>query len=332
MKVIVLISGGLDSLLAAKLMQNQGMDVIGIRFTSPVFGYDRPERRGFNAETLAGRLGITLKPVDITDDILRILKSPRHGFGSNINPCIDCHTTMLIRAKEMMASLGASFIVTGEVVGQRPMSQGRNTLRMIDKEAGVERLVLRPLSAKVLEPTEAEEKGWVDRDKLYGITGRTRREQMDLAAEFGIKEYPNAAGGCLLTDPSFSRRVKDLRDHEALTEADVKLLKAGRQFRLTERARLVVGKNFKDDELLQSLRGPEDVFLEPEEAVSGASGLGRGDFGDRKTLELAARIVSRYFDKKNSCCTSRVEVSYKGNKETLEVQPFTDEEAKQYMV
>lgn len=347
-RAICLISGGLDSILAAKLIQAQGIEAIGVNFTSPVFRYDRPTLKNFDATAAARQLGIPLTSIDITEDILKILKAPKHGFGSNINPCIDCHTMMLKKAKGIMEESGASFLVTGEVVGQRPMSQGRDTLAMIDSEAGVKGLVLRPLSAKVLEPTIPEEKGWVERNRLYGIIGRSRKGQIALAGEFAIHEYPNAAGGCLLTDPSFSKRVKDLLEHVELNEANVRLLKAGRTFRISSHARLIVGRDQQDDELLKSLCGKEDIFFEPEEAVAGASGLGRGDFSQQQTIDLAARIVSRYFDgstaltinpedgrgidKKDGCRVVKVEVSYKGHKQTLEVEPFRDEETKQYLI
>lgn len=185
-RAICLVSGGLDSLLSAKIVQAQGIDILGVNFTSEVFRYDR--QKGKNTKDLARDLGIPLRSVDVSKEILAILKNPKHGFGSNINPCIDCHIMMLKRARVLMKKEKASFLVTGEVVGQRPMSQGRKTLSMIDKEANVKGLVLRPLSAKVLSPSLAEEKAWVDRQALYGISGRTRKDQMALAKVFKVDE------------------------------------------------------------------------------------------------------------------------------------------------
>ena len=331
-RALCLISGGLDSILAAKLIQAQGIEAIGVNFSSPLFRYERPKLKDFDAAAAAQQLGVPLTSVDITEDIIKILKAPKHGFGSNVNPCIDCHMMMLRKAKGMMEESGASFLVTGEVVGQRPMSQGRDTLAMIDKEAGTKGLVLRPLSAKALEPTIPEEKGWIERSRLYDIIGRSRKGQIALAKEFGISEYPNAAGGCLLTDPSFSKRVKDLLEHGELNEANISLLKAGRTFRISEHSRLIVGRDQRDDELLKSLCGKEDIFFEPQESVAGASGLGRGDYRDPQTIDLAARIVARYFDAKDSCRVTEVEVSYKGLKQALKVKPFSDEEAKKYLI
>jgi tRNA-specific 2-thiouridylase len=313
-------------------MQAQGIEVVGVHFASPVFRYEKPGLKSCDALATARQLGIPLETVDITEDLLKILKNPKHGFGSNINPCIDCHTRMLKKAKEMMRSLGASFLVTGEVAGQRPMSQGSNTLSMIDREAGVQGLVLRPLSAKVLEKTVPEEKGWVDRNALKGISGRSRREQIALADAFGIKEYANPAGGCLLTDPQFSKRIKDLIDHDELTIGDVNLLQFGRYFRISEKAIMVVGRNQANNESLEALVKENDILLMPGEEVPGASALGRGDWSNHDTILLAGRIISRYFDKQSSSQTARVVVRSRNKEETIEVEPFSDEEARKYLI
>ncbi len=223
-------------------------------------------------------------------------------------------------------------MITGEVVGQRPMSQRRETLRRIEKEAGLCGLILRPLSAKILDPTIPEEKGWVDRSKLLDISGRSRRVQMEMANDFHIKDYPCPAGGCLLTDPAFSKRVKDLVVHNELTLEDVNLLKHGRHFRLTEKARLIVGRNEQGNKMLESLCRSGDLFFSPPEEVSGASALGRGDFSLKKTIVLAAMIVSRYFDKRTDASKTVVLLKENNNSEVLEVEPFGEEESKRYLI
>ena len=331
-KAISLISGGLDSTLATKLVLDQGIEVIAANFFSPFCLCDRRDGCRHEAKFVSEELGIPLKVVNISKDFLEVLKSPKHGYGSHMNPCIDCRILMLKKAKELMKELGASFLVTGEVVGQRPMSQRKNTLRQIEKEAGLLGLVLRPLSAKLLEPTIPEEKGWVDREKLLDISGRSRKVQMQMAQDFNIKDYPCPAGGCLLTDPAFAKRVKDLVVHNELTMEDVNLLNHGRHFRISQTARLIVGRNEHDNKMLESSITDSDVLFSPEEEIPGASALGRGDFSDPATLRLACRIVSRYFDKKETSSEAQVVVRYKGKTEVIEVAPFSEEEARKYLV
>jgi tRNA-uridine 2-sulfurtransferase len=287
LRAIVLLSGGLDSILAAKTLMEQGIDVVGVSFESPFFSSDR-------ARTAADALGIDLVAVDITDDILRLVEAPKYGFGKNVNPCIDCHALMVRRAAALMESLGASFVATGEVVGQRPKSQMRYGLSAVEREAGLEGRLLRPLSAKLLTPTVPEEEGWVDRDALLGLHGRTRKPQMELAERYGISDYESPAGGCLLTDENYARGVRDLRDHEGLSEAGVRLLSMGRQFRLSDRAKLTVGRNHAENERLFALNPPDAFFVKAIE-VKGPIGVVLGEPGDEE-LALAAGIVARYAD------------------------------------
>jgi tRNA-uridine 2-sulfurtransferase len=199
-KAISLISGGLDSTLATKVVMDLGVDVLAANFVSPFCQCSRKDGCRHEARFVSEQLNIPLRIVNATDDFLEMLKKPKHGYGSNMNPCIDCRILMLKKSKELMDEVGASFLITGEVLGQRPMSQRRDAMRTIEKEAGVTGLVLRPLSAKLLEPTIPEEKGWVDREKLLDISGRSRKPQMKMAEDFNIKDYPCPAGGCLLTD------------------------------------------------------------------------------------------------------------------------------------
>ncbi len=330
-KAISLVSGGLDSTLATKVILEQGIDVIAANFLSPFCRCSHRAGCQHEAKFVSEELGIPLRVVSVTKDFLEVLKSPKHGYGSNMNPCIDCRILMLKKAKELMRELDASFLVTGEVVGQRPMSQRKDTMTLIEKEAGVSGLVLRPLCAKLLEPTIPEEKGWVDRSKLLDISGRSRKPQIQMARDFNIKDYPCPAGGCLLTDPQFSKRIKDLIDHDELVMEDIKLLNHGRYFRLDKSAKLIVGKDEHDNALLEASLGEDDILFLPQEEVPGATALGRGDFS-QESLSLAQRIVSRYFDKKSQGTSARVVVRYRGKEEVVEVEPFTDEEAKRYLI
>ncbi|MBI5874035.1 MAG: hypothetical protein HZB36_07895 [Candidatus Omnitrophica bacterium] len=330
-KAISLISGGLDSTLATKVIMDQGVEVIAANFISPFCRCDHKVGCRHEAKFVSDELKIPLKMVNIAKDFLDVLKSPKHGYGSNMNPCIDCRILMLKKAKELMDELGASFLITGEVLGQRPMSQRRDAMRRIEKDAGVLGLVLRPLSAKLLEPTIPEEKGWVDRQKLLSISGRGRRPQMKMAEDYHIKDYPCPAGGCLLTDPAFSKRIKDLIGHNELTMDDVKLLNHGRHFRIADSAKLIVGRNEHDNEMLRGLRKEGDIFLTPTEEEPGASALGRGEgFDDTQARLLAAKLVSRYFDCK--CAIAKIVVLYKGKEEVVEVAPFSEEETRKYLV
>ncbi len=320
MKAVSLVSGGLDSILATEIVRKLGVDVVPVNFVMP-FGCTKDKSKSD-----------ALK-IDITNEFMGVLKSPAHGYGSNVNPCIDCKILMLKKAKAMMEELGVSFLVTGEVVGQRPMSQGKGMLRHIEKEAGVLGLILRPLSAKLLPETLPEKNGWIDRNKLFSISGRGRNQQFDLAAKYGIKDIPQPAGGCLLTDPAYSKRVKDLIDHNELTLDSINLLRLGRYFRLRDNAVLIVGRNQRDNDELLKIRKDSDVFIESQEDVPGPSALGKGKgFSDSEVMQLACKIVARYFAAKGRGKKVEIVVSYNGRKETAEAEPFSDEETRNYIV
>lgn len=286
-KALLLLSGGLDSALALRLMLEQGIDVIGVHFVSLFF-------RSPWAVKIASEYGVPLLEIDITEEILQLLKSPPHGFGSQMNPCIDCHILMLRKAKELMEKVGASFVATGEVLDERPMSQNKGALKIVERESGLEGLLLRPLSAKLLPPTIPEMEGLVDREKLLDIKGRSRKRQMELAEKWGIKDYPSPAGGCLLTDPQFARRLKDLMDNEELNSDNVQLLKLGRHFRLGKGVKLVVGRNKEENEKIRELLKEGDIFLSPYN-YKGPSALIRGKV-KKEDIELAGRILARYSD------------------------------------
>jgi tRNA U34 2-thiouridine synthase MnmA/TrmU len=296
MKAIALVSGGLDSTLAAKLIKDQGVEVVGLNFKTPFCLCDRGKSSGCASYSrkFSEDFGMEFKIFSLGEDFFKIIENPKHGYGSNLNPCIDCRIMKFRKAKEFMQETGASFIITGEVIGQRPMSQHRQAFSIIDKESGLEGLVLRPLSAQLLEETLPEKEGWVEREKLLSFNGRARKPQMDLAEEFNIKDYPCPAGGCLLTDPEFSKKVKDLVRHGELSLNNIELLKAGRYFRFSKEAKLIVGRNERENERLENLAQEGDIIFSPPE-IAGPTALGRGQFNE-ELIKFSAEIVCRYSD------------------------------------
>ena len=297
MRAVALISGGLDSILAARLIKEQGIEVIPLNFKIPFCHRDKnfsTAEKSFDTLTWDG-LESKLISVDIGNEFLRLLDNPAHGFGSNMNPCIDCKILMLRKAKELMPELGAQFVVTGEVLGQRPMSQHRQALDKIAKSAGLEGLVLRPLSAKLLDETIIEKENWVNPLTLLNFNGRSRKPQIELAKNFNIKEYAQPAGGCLLTDQEFARRLKDIIKHKELNLDNIDLLKLGRHFRIAPEAKLVVGRDESEDKRLEELAKDGDWLFYPDEQLAGPTSLGRGEFNEG-LIELSCRITSRYCD------------------------------------
>jgi len=290
----MLLSGGLDSTLAAKMMLEQGVELEAINFAS-VFSANGNKSGETDAQKVARQLGVSLTVKNITKELIGLVQSPKYGHGSGANPCIDCRIMTFKMAKEFMKEAGASFIVTGEVAGERPMSQTKGTIIKIEKEAGFEKLVVRPLSAKLFDPTLPEEEGVIDRNRLLGISGRSRKKQIEMAREFDIKDYPWPAGGCLLTDPGFSSRVKDLLAHSELTPDNATLLKLGRHFRLSEKAKLVVGRNEKENDEIFKLSKEKDLLIEPKD-MPGPFALIRGEV-TADELGVALGIAARYTDK-----------------------------------
>ena len=254
-KAIALLSGGLDSTLAVKVMLDQGISVEALNFTSP-FCTCTGKNSGCKSEAVrvAEEFQIPIKVMNKGVEYLEILRNPKHGYGKGMNPCIDCRIYLLQKAREYMVETGADFVFTGEVLGQRPMSQRRDTLRVIERESGLEGLLLRPLSAKHFKPTIPEIEGWVDREKLLSMQGRSRKEQFELAAELDVKNYPCPAGGCLLTDPSFVGKVRDVFDHaQELNLRDFRILKVGRHFRIGPRTKVIMGRNDAENGLIEGV-------------------------------------------------------------------------------
>ena len=251
-KAIILFSGGLDSILAVKILQEENIKLLGIFFKSYFFNSEQMKQ----AKNIAKSMKLPLKVIDFSKQQLKIVKNPKYGYGKNINPCIDCKILMFRQAKKIMKEKKFDFIVTGEVLGQRPMSQNKQTMELIEKESGLKGYILRPLSTKLLKPCIAEEAGRIDREKMFDIRGRSRKRQIELAKKYKIKRYPNPAGGCLLTDPEFSKRLKKLIDICAKCQnSDIELLKIGRHI-WHGKVKIIIGRNeSENNSLASSLRG-----------------------------------------------------------------------------
>ncbi len=250
-RALGLCSGGLDSILAGLVLKQQDIEVAWITFETPFFSAAK-------ARAAARQTGIPLTVREITPAYIEMLRNPPCGYGRQMNPCMDCHALMFRLAGEWMRSQGFDFLFSGEVVGQRPMSQTKSSLRYVEKHSGFDGYILRPLSARRLPATIPEKEGWVDRERLLDFSGRSRKPQIGLAAEFGITDYPAPAGGCLLTDPGYVRRLKDLFDHQVETStADLELLKHGRHFRLDAATKIIVGRTQQDNQCIQDLHDPD---------------------------------------------------------------------------
>jgi len=293
-KAIALLSGGLDSILAARLIMEQGIDVQALNFNTVFCTCTNKDNSCLASQSAAKELGVPLKVINITKEYLEVVKSPKHGYGSNMNPCIDCRIFIFKKAKEYMEQQGASFLITGEVVGQRPMSQKKATIRHIEKEADLNGLVVRPLSAKILEPSIPEKNGWVDREKFLDIAGRGRKPQFQLAADFNIKDYPCPAGGCLLTDPGFAKKAKDLIDHDEFTVENINLIKTGRFFRLSDDLKAIAGRSEDENARLLKMAKAGDLIFKVLRHP-GPIVLGRGRI-DAEQCEFLAGIAARYSD------------------------------------
>ncbi len=265
-RAVGLLSGGLDSTLAAKVLIDQGIEVFAVNFTSP-FCTCTPKSAGCASVITAVRQlgGIPLKRIAMGQDYLDMVRAPKHGYGRGMNPCIDCRILKLKKAAEYMREIGAQFLFTGEVLGQRPMSQHRRALAVISEESGIGDLIVRPLSAQVLDPTVPEKEGWVDRARLLAIVGRSRKQQMSLAKDKGILEYSCPAGGCLLTDGNFAARLKDYFDNTARPALhDMPLLRIGRHYRTGKGDWIIVSRDEPEGERLEAVHRSDAVLLLPE--------------------------------------------------------------------
>ena len=292
-RALVLLSGGLDSTLVVRLLLDMGVEVEAVHFTSP-FCRCTPASWGCSAaHRAAEQAGIKVHAIACGEEYLEVVKRPRFGRGSRMNACLDCRVFMFTRARELMAELGADFIASGEVLGQRPMSQRRDTMQLIERESGLDGLVLRPLSAQLLPPSVPEQKGWVDRERLLAISGRSRRPQMALAEARGVTDYPCPAGGCLLNDPEFAVRFKDLLDHEpGFGVAEARLLKWGRHFRLPSGRKVVVGRNEAENGAIEAAARPGSILLQPVDVPGPSALLPCG--GSDEDVGHAAAVMAAY--------------------------------------
>ena len=292
-KALGLLSGGLDSTLAVKLLLDQGIDVEAVNFVSP---FCLCGRGGCGAVKVAKSLNVPLKTISVGEEYLKVVRHPRFGYGKNMNPCIDCRIFMLKKAKKYLLQSGAAFIFTGEVLGQRPMSQHGRTLGIIEEQAGLKGEIVRPLSAKLLPLTKAEKDGLVDRENLLGIEGRSRKRQLSLARELKVTDYSCPSGGCLLTYREFALKLKDLFEHKKrVTMEDVQLLKLGRHFRFG-RNKIIVGRNEAENGLLSKLKKPADYCFEAHDTGSPITLL-QGP-KTKEAIEVAASLTAYYSDKK----------------------------------
>jgi tRNA U34 2-thiouridine synthase MnmA/TrmU len=294
-KVVALLSGGLDSQLAVRMMQEQGFDVSAVAIKTPFCDFDCGRGCGFEIRERADDLNVNLKTVYLGDEYIEMLKHPKHGIGAGFNPCVDCRSMMFEAAKKHMDEIGAEFIISGEVLGQRPMSQHAPALRTIEKDTGLLGKIVRPLSAGLLPETDPEKEGLIKREDLGMIKGRTRKAQLEMAKKYGIENPPNAGGGCLLTDPAFGLRAKDLFEHiENPTINDIDLLKIGRHLRLDEETKLVVGRNKDENEMIKAIALPDDVLFEARDYMGPVSIL-RGKNAE-KHIPFASSVTLRYSD------------------------------------
>ncbi|MBZ9685041.1 tRNA 4-thiouridine(8) synthase ThiI [Clostridium estertheticum] len=322
---LAMISGGLDSILAAKLVKDQGIEVIGICFKSYFFNEK-------NALNIVKQIDIPLQVVDFSEEHLEMVKNPKHGHGKNMNPCIDCHAMMMRHCGELLEKFHADFIITGEVLNQRPMSQNRSALDIVKNESGIGHKILRPLCAKNLKETEMEIDGLIDREALLDISGRNRKVQMELAEKWGIKDYPSPAGGCKLTEPNYSRRLKELIEHkENTSKKDLELLKIGRHFRVSKDAKIISTRMQEEGEIIEQLLRPDDLMFLPRD-YNGSTVVIIGK-ATNEDIEFAAKITGRYCKGKDE---KNITIKYGKYGEPLDefidITPATEEEINKYIL
>jgi tRNA U34 2-thiouridine synthase MnmA/TrmU len=296
-KALVLLSGGLDSILVVKLLLEQGIEVTAVNFRTNFCGPSK-------ARPAAELLGVPLREENIREEFLEVLKKPKYGYGAGMNPCIDCHALMLKKAGEIKRKEKFDFVATGEVLGERPMSQHKKALKIVEKEAGLEGYLLRPLSAKLLEPTIIEKKGIVDREKMLAISGRNRKPQMELAKKFSIREYPSPAGGCALTQEGFVKRLKELMRHQPdFNSDDVDLIKFGRHYFIGE-SQIILGRNEQENQILESAARKNDILVEPENFIGPSALLRAKEPG--ASIEKVQQLIVEFSPKAKNIAVGRL--------------------------
>ena len=330
-KAVALYSGGLDSTLAILVMMRQGIDVTAITFMNH-FGCDISDKSSCSKDPFAASVnfGFTVKLAHLSDKFLSIVKNPKYGHGKNLNPCVDCRILMLKEAREFMKLMKADFLITGEVLGQRPMSQRRDCFPRIDREADVKGLVVRPLCGKLLPATIPEERGLVKRELMHDFSGRTRKPQITLAEECGLTEYPAPAGGCLLTEPIYSYKLKDLLEHNRHPGyKDINFLRVGRHFRVAPDCKIIVGRNKEENAAIRALIGPDDYILTVEGFGSPTTVILGTPTDD--AITFAASLCARYSDAKK-LPEVKVTIIKNGQKYYVNVSPARDEVIGNYRI
>ncbi len=326
MRALALFSGGLDSMISIKLITDQRIDVTAIHIDMG-FGGTKDKRELLRKR--AAMVGADFEIVNIREQFIEeILFDPKYGYGKHFNPCIDCHGNMFRVAKGLMPKFDAQFIITGEVIGQRPMSQRAEAIRNVTRLAGDEEggLILRPMSAKLMAPTIPEKEGWVDREKLLGIEGRNREVQLRLAEEWGFEEYESPGGGCLLTESAFGQKIRDVIAHEKFTVADIDLLKVGRHLRLPEGAKLVIGRNQEDNATIEKIENDKYLFAKANDIAGPACMISKS--ASEADKALAARLILTY-----TKTPTDKEGSVRIGDETIAATPFESKsEAQKYFV
>ncbi len=333
-KALALFSGGLDSALAIAIIKEQNIDVLAIYIK---MGFDSRKDTTSHLQKMCKQLGVEFEILDVGYEYIKeVLFTPKYGYGKNFNPCIDCHAFMFRQTSYLLKKYNADFMISGEVLAQRPMSQNKIALSKVATISGAQNFIVRPLSARLLEPSYPELQGWVDREKLYGISGRSRSQQESLAKKFKILDYPSSAGGCLLTQTQFSHILRDFVKYDTLEKYDVDILKFGRHLRLSDSAKLIIGRNKEDNERLQNAQNEcikhtntskfnSIVILD---TVGGYSLISKGANAD--DIELACKIIITY-------AKSQPNKSYKlqveGMSEPIIVTPFQSlKEIREYLV
>ena len=326
-RALAMISGGLDSVLAAKLIKEQGIEVIGICFKSYFFNEE-------NAKRMTKQIGIQLEVIDFSEEHFDMVRDPKHGWGKNMNPCIDCHSMMMRYSGELLEKFNADFIITGEVLNQRPMSQNRSALDVVKKQSGFSDKILRPLCAKNLKETQMEVEGLVDREKLLDFSGRNRKPQMALAEKWGIKDYPSPAGGCKLTEPNYSIRLKDMLDtKEDVTEKDIHLLKYGRHFVSDNKTKVIVSRTGEEGEQIKQLLNNKDIMFFTSNFNGAMVIIPEGNNPTDDDLTFACRLAVRYSKGKDEELV-RVKFGQVGAEfnMTKDVDAMTQEELDKYII
>jgi len=318
MRALALFSGGLDSMLAIKTIKNQGIDVIALHFD---IGFEKESKRE-RLKKLSEDIDTPLEIVDIKEQFFKdVLFSPRFGYGKNFNPCIDCHGNMFYVASLMLEKYGASFLISGEVVGQRPMSQRKEALNQVERLSKVEGLVLRPLSAKLLKETIPEINGWVDRERLHDFRGRGRKRQIELAEEFGISDFNTPSGGCLLTEEYISQKIEDFSIEERLTPGEIPFITTGRYFKLPEGGRFALCRNEEENEKIKKTVSERIEILEFDDIIGPVGAITKDASMDDTKLALSILLTYSKTERRDyllQCCGKEFCVSPLPSKEAAQ--------------